>query len=56
MAGYEQRPVEAANKADREQRAAHDVAEMTAARSPHEAEMDKLSVEAPAGGYAKAGS
>jgi hypothetical protein len=47
----DQRPAEAANRADSQARHAHDVAEMTAARSPHDAAMDRLSVAAPAGGY-----
>jgi hypothetical protein len=49
----DQQPAEAANRADSQARHAHDVAEMTAARSPHDAAMDRLSVAAPAGGYAR---
>ncbi len=51
-----QRPAEAANRADSEARQAHDVAEITASRSPHAAAMDRLSDAAPAGGYPKEGS
>ena len=46
-----QRPAEAANRADSEARQAHDVAEMTAASSPHARAVDRLSDAAPAGGY-----
>jgi hypothetical protein len=47
----DQRPREAEARADREQRAAQAIAEMTASRSPHDKAMD-----APAGGYAREGS
>jgi len=46
-----QRPREAENRADSEARQAHDVAEMTAASSPHATAVDRLSDAAPAGGY-----
>ncbi|MGN6177314.1 MAG: hypothetical protein ACTHPS_30840 [Streptosporangiaceae bacterium] len=52
----DQRPAEAANRADSEARHAHDIAEMTADRSPHDRAVDALSVAAPAGGYAREGS
>src|SRR5262249_54985454 len=50
------RPAEAAARADREERHAHDVAEMTAAQSPHSRAMEQRSAAAPARGYAKEGS
>jgi hypothetical protein len=51
MASDDQRPREAADRAAREQREAASVAEMTASRSPHSREMEKLSIAAPAAGY-----
>jgi hypothetical protein len=51
MASDDQRPAEAANRADSQARQAHDVAELTAARSPHDRAMDALSVAAPKGGF-----
>jgi hypothetical protein len=51
MANDDQRPAEAANRADAEQRAAQAVAELRAATSAHDAAMVALSAAAPAGGY-----
>jgi hypothetical protein len=51
----DQRLAESANRADTERRAAQAIAEMTAARSPHDAAMDAQSAAA-AGGYAKEAS
>jgi len=51
LADDSQRPAEAANRADAEQRAAHVLADLRS--DPHHRAMDQLSVVAPAGGYAK---